>query len=322
MGPRRSFRSKWIWLLGGVILLISWRSQQPLTAQQEPVALQREPHADEPDDLVQPDVIKISIKRAGLSGSSEIGMVTHVYRPPGDGPFPVVVFAHGRGNLAQRQALKSPVFVGHANFWLRKGFAVVASIRPGYGETGGVDREDPGHTWRGGACFGNPDFAHTAVTAGAAVRDDLTWLSSQRWARTDQIMLVGQSLGGLAIVGVGAQNPAGVVGYINFSGGSGGYPDGSPGRSCMPGKLTTLYGEFGKTTKIPSLWLYAENDLYWGPDAPREWHKAFSAGGSKTHFVMTSPVPGVRDGHRLLNVGGRLWSPHVNHFIEDLGLKW
>jgi dienelactone hydrolase len=268
--------------------------------------------------LVQPEIIKIPIERAGLFDSSQLGMVTHVYRPPGDGPFPVVVFAHGRGNVAQNQALKSPVLLDHAKFWLRKGFAVVASIRPGYGETGGVDREGPGHTWRSGACFGNPDFANTAAIAGTAVREDLVWLRSQRWARNEQIMLVGQSVGGLATVAVGAQNPAGVVGYINFSGGAGGLPDGSPGRSCMPGRLTILYGELGKTTKIPSLWLYAENDLYWGAEAPKEWHKAFSAGGSKTRLVMTPPVPGVADGHRLLNVGSRLWSPHVNRFIEDL----
>ena len=309
---------KWIWLLGRVILLVSCRSQQPLTAQQELAMIQREPQAREAEDLLQPEMIKISIKGAGLFGS-EIGMVTHLYRPPGDGPFPVVVFSHGRGNIEQRQGLRSPVLLGHAHFWLRKGFAVVASIRPSYGETGGVDREDPGHTWRNGSCRGNPDFANTAKIVGAAIRANLDWLRSQPWARNDKIMLVGHSVGGLATVGVGAQNPAGVVGYINFSGGAGGSPDGSPGRSCMPEKLTTLYGEFGKTTKIPSLWLYAENDLYWGADAPKEWHKAFSASGSKTRFVMTPPVPGVADGHRLPAAGGRLWSPHVNSFVKELG---
>jgi dienelactone hydrolase len=313
---------KWIWLLGGVILLVSCGSQQPLTAQQELAIVQREPQAGPAKDLVQPVVIKIPINAAGLFGG-EIGMVTHLYRPPGDGPFPVafpvVVFSHGRGNIEQRQALKSPVLVGHANFWLRKGFAVVASIRPGYGETGGVDREDAGHRWRNFSCLGDPDFANTARIAGAAIRADLDWLRSQPWVRNDKILLVGQSVGGLATVGVGAENPSGVVGYINFSGGAGGSPDASPSRSCMPERLTTLYGEFGKTTKIPSLWLYAENDLYWGAYAPEEWHKAFSAGGSKTRFVMTPPVPGVADGHRLLAAGGRLWSPHVNRFVKELG---
>jgi hypothetical protein len=53
--------------------------------------------------------------------------------------------------------------------------------------------------------------------------------------------------------------------------------------------------------------------------APKEWHRAFSAGGSKTLFVMTPPVPGATVGHRLLVVGDQLWSPHVNAFVRELG---
>jgi dienelactone hydrolase len=167
--------------------------------------------------------------------------------------------------------------------------------------------------------LGTPDFANTAKVAGTAVIVALDWLGAQRWADKDKIILEGNSVGGLTTVAVGARNPAGVIGYVNFAGGSGGLPSGSPRRSCRPEKLTELYEEFGKTTKIPSLWLYAENDLYWGPEAPREWHKVFSAGGSKTKFVMTPPVPGTEDGHRLLAVGGRVWSPHVNQFVNELG---
>jgi len=273
---------------------------------------------DTAQKLIQPEILRIPMKGAGVFGGT-VEMVTHLYKPQGNGPFPVVVFSHGRGSDEENQNLKFPVPVGHGNFWLFKSFAVVSSIRTGYGETDSVDREAPGHTWRGGTCQGTPDFAKTAKVAGAPVTVDLDWVRAQRWADKDRVVLEAISVGGLTTVAVGAQNPPGVVGYINFSGGGGGFPTGSPGRSCRPEKLTELYEEFGKTTKIPSLWLYAENDLYWGAEAPREWHKAFSAGGSKTKFVMTPPVPGTEDGHRLLTVGGRLWSPHVNEFIKELG---
>jgi dienelactone hydrolase len=268
--------------------------------------------------LIQPEILKIPMKGAGAFGG-DVEMVTHLYKPQGNGPIPVVIFSHGRGSIEENRNLKFPVLVGHGNFWLRTGFAVLSSIRPGYGETGGVDRESPGHTWRGGTCLGTPDFANTAKVAGTTVTVALDWLRTQRWADKDKIILEGNSVGGLTTVAVGAQNLAGVIGYINFAGGSGGFPTGSPRRSCRPEKLTEIYEEFGKTNKIPSLWLYAENDLYWGAEAPREWHKAFSAGGSKTKFVMTPPVPGTEDGHRLLAVGGRLWSPHVNEFVKELG---
>lgn len=270
-------------------------------------------------NLVQPEIVQIPIKGAGIFGS-EVVMVAHLYKPNGGGPFPVVIFSHGRApERADRENLKQPVLVGHGNFWLNKGFALVAPIRPGYGATGGVDREDAGGNWLYGSCRGNPDYAKLAEFAGATVLATLDWLRPQPWVNMEKLLLVGQSVGGLASVAVGARNLPGVVGVINFSGGAGGSPDKSPGRSCRPELLTQLFLEFGKATKVPSLWLYAENDLFWGAEAPKEWHGAFGSGGSKTLFVMTPPVPDVADGHRLLAAGGKLWSPHVNVFVKELG---
>ena len=231
-----------------------------------------------------------------------------------------MIFSHGRGpEISDRLNLKYPVLVGHGNFWLRNGFAVVAPVRPGYGESEGMDHEDAGSNWRRGRCTGEPDFLYLANVAGEAVLATLDWVRAQPWPNKEKILLVGVSVGGLTSAGVAAKGPPGVIGYINFSGGAGGSPRESPGKSCKPENLTKVFAEFGKTTRVPSLWLYAENDLYWGPDAPNEWHNAFSAGGSKTKFVMTQAVPGTDDGHRLLAVGSSLWSPHVNAFVKELG---
>ena len=72
---------------------------------------------------------------------------------------------------------------------------------------------------------------------------------------------------------------------INFSGGMGGNPSGSPRQSCKPELLTDIYRQYGTTTRIPTLWLYAENDLFWGADMPRHWFEAFKAGSSDVSFV-------------------------------------
>jgi dienelactone hydrolase len=280
---------------------------------------QKQPPVPANQDLVQPEVFTIPLKGAGVFGG-DISMIAHQYKPSGDGPFPVVVFSHGRAaDLVDRQNLKFPVAVVHGNFWLRKGFAVIAPVRPGYGQSEGADREGSGSRFRAGKCTSEPDFLYVANTAGKAVLATMEWVKAQPWADKERILLVGASVGGLTSAGVAAQGAAGVIGYINFVGGSGGSPRESPGKSCKPENLTKVFAEFGKTTRVPSLWLYAENDLYWGPEAPKEWHLAFSAGGSKTKFVMTPPVPGTDDGHRLLAVGGRLWAPHVNAFVRELG---
>jgi len=75
---------------------------------------------------------------------------------------------------------------------------------------------------------------------------------------------------------------------------------------------------------VPGLWLYAENDQYWGPDAPRAWFKAFAAAGSPAQMVTTEALPpdndGMpRDGHQLLRYGGKLWSARIDAFVRQLG---
>ena len=140
-------------------------------------------------DLVQPQIVKIPMKGGGIFGS-DVEMVSHLYRPDGEGPFPTVIFSHGRSS-ADHWNLKNPVSVGHGNFWLRKGFALVAPVRPGYGDTGGVDRENAGGNWRNGRCMGYPDYAKVAKIAGESVLTTLDWVRGQPWARTDKVLLVG-----------------------------------------------------------------------------------------------------------------------------------
>ena len=248
-------------------------------------------------------------------------MVTGVFLPAGDGPFPVLVYSHGRsGTEAERSNTKLPDPHGHIRYWLKKGFAVVAPIRPGYGETGGADRENAGVGYDVfGNCWGRPDFARSANNAAHAVLAALGWVRKQPWADAKHIVLAGTSMGGLASIATAATNPEGVAAYVNFAGGTGGHGKRSPEHSCGSADMRDLLAEYGRTTHVPSLWLYAENDLFWGPEWPRAWHRAFAGGGSHTEFVMTSPVP-HSDGHQLLARGARLWTPDVDRFLAELGL--
>ena len=247
-------------------------------------------------------------------------VVTHVYKPQGIGPFPLVIFSHGRAPLqADRDKLQYPVLIGHANYWLRKGVAVVAPVRPGYGETGGADRENSLTRWSGSICISDPDFTQVGRNASAVVVAVHGWAVQQPWVRTDRILLEGQSVGGLTAIAASALNLPGVLASVNFAGGAGGNPAASPGSSCKPENLTRTYAFYGKLVKIPSLWLYAENDQYWGADAPQRWYAAFSAGGSDAALVQTGPLP-EHDGHSLLTFGGRLWSVPLNAFVLKTGL--
>jgi dienelactone hydrolase len=274
--------------------------------------------AQSPTETPKPEIARIAVPGAGSLGS-EIAMVTQVFRPAGEGPHPVLVFSHGRaGTDAERRGLVNPVGLGHVRYWLQRGYAVVAPIRPGYGATGGPDREYSGaryNEW--GECISRPQPRLTATPAAEAVALAVQWVRQQPWARTDRILISGQSVGGLATVAACSANLPGVIGCINFAGGSGGSPL-SKGRMCEPQLTEALMAEWGRSTRVPSIWLYAPNDLYWGEEAPRRWHAAFAAGGSNARFVGTEPVP-AEDGHRLLAVGGRLWSVPLGAWLKEHG---
>jgi dienelactone hydrolase len=277
-------------------------------------ALARGVHASDP----LPSLAQIPID-AVSEPDTPSSMVAGVYLPPGEGPFPVLIYSHGRSSAeADRARTAFPDPRGHIRYWRKKGFAVVAAIRPGYGATGGPDHEDSGVRYDiFGNCWGEPEFARSAATAAAAIKATLAWVKQQPWADASRIVLAGASMGGLASVASASTNPAGVVAFINFSGGTGGSGERRPEHSCGSETMEGLMATYGRHAHVPSLWLYAENDSYWGANWPRAWHRAYARPGNPTHFVMTAAVPGA-DGHLLLVRGSRLWTEHVDRFLEEL----
>ena len=254
------------------------------------------------------------------SANAKASMAAGVYLPPGDGPFPVLIYSHGRsGTEAERGLTRIPDPRGHVRYWVKKGFAVVAPIRPGYGATHGIDREDSGVRYDVfGNCWGTPEFERSASAAREAVLATLEWVRAQPWADAKRIVLAGASMGGLASIATAAGNPSGVVAYVNFSGGTGGNGSRAAEHSCGFEVMETLMAKYGETARVPSLWLYARNDSFWGADWPRAWYGAYAAHQRSARFVMTDAVPNA-DGHQLLTRGSRLWSAQVDRFLEELG---
>ncbi|WP_146002137.1 alpha/beta hydrolase family protein [Cupriavidus pauculus] len=264
--------------------------------------------------------VEIPVSGAGAFGGT-VGMHTEVFKPEGAGPFPVVIFSHGRApDRLERANLKHPLQNWHIRYWLDHGVAVVVPIRIGYGATGGPDRENNHASFSTmGQCSSKPDYRAVAGALNDATLATIQWLRAQTWADAHRIVLEGRSVGGFASVAAAATRPQGVIGYINFSGGAGGSPERSPGHSCDPDQLRDLMAEFGKTATVPGLWLYAKNDQYFGAEAPLGWYQAFAAGGSPAKLVSVEEVPG-RDGHLLLSYGQRFWRKDLDAFLTSLGL--
>ena len=229
------------------------------------------------------------------------------------GPKPVIVINHGRAvDAAERAALGRARYPEAARWFARQGFIVALPTRIGYGVSGGEDVEDAGACNRKNYPPGYAAAAQQTLAVLDAVR-----LRSD--ARQDRSVVLGQSYGGATSVAVAALNPPGVVATINFAGGGGGNPKTQPGQPCGPHLLKRMFGAYGATARVPVLWIYTENDLYFGPTHPRSWFDAYREAGGNGEFVQMPPHG--EDGHSLFLRFAPAWQPVVATFLRAQGFE-
>ncbi len=235
-----------------------------------------------------------------------------VFKPDGEGPFPLVILNHGRAGSPDKRA--QPLrfrFEHQARYLVGKGFAVIVPTRIGYGEAfGDFDPET------NGSCAMSQIeplsmAASEQVLAAHAFAKSLKFVDTSRW------WVMGQSVGGLTAVATVWRNPPGLQGGINFAGGTGGDPVARPGQSCGVNQIERLWKNKAKEAQVDMLWLYWENDLFWGPQAPRDWHQAWTEGGGRAQFHQL-PAFG-KDGHSGFTSDMDRWVPLVDAYFAKAG---
>ena len=257
--------------------------------------------------------VSVKVKTdAGKTVAQDIG-VTVFYDTATATPRPVLVLNHGRsGSPIDRAALRASSYASAARWFTSLGFIVAVPIRVGYGATGGNDVEDSGPCER----KNYPPGFDAAMVQTLAVLDAL-----RQRADVDKrkAVVVGQSYGGTTAITVAASKPAGVQATINFAGGGGGGPKTHPQNPCSQAALLRLFSDYGKTARMPTLWIYSENDRYFGPQLPRKWFDAFKASGGVGEFALFPAVGD--DGHLLFSRAPQLWQPRVQEFLRPLGYQ-
>jgi len=241
-----------------------------------------------------------------------VAMRTTLFRPSGPGPFPLVVINHGTTqNAERRRLLKLSEFDTMAQWFVGHGFAVAVPQRPGHGETGGDYREDQG------GCD-EADFARAGLGAADSIAAAVAYLRTQPFAQRSGVIVVGQSAGGWAALALASRAPAGVRAVIDFAGGLGGRSWDRPDNNCAPDRLIATAGEFGRTARIPTLWVYTENDTYFPPRLSGAMAAAFRAAGGKADYALL-PAFGD-DGHFMAERAGSetVWGPAVERFLASL----
>jgi dienelactone hydrolase len=197
-----------------------------------------------------------------------------------------------------------------AREFARRGWTTVIVMRRGYGDSGG-DFAEGAHN-----CGPSADYYGAGLQSAKDLRAAIAYLSSLPEVDPTSIISIGRSAGGFATVALTVKPPAGLVAGISFAGGRG-----SPAKDevCNAGDLIEAFHAFGKNSRVPMLWVYAENDHYFSPRIAAQFYQAFMAGGGRAQFVSTGPFG--TDGHHLFSQAGiPLWTPLVDAFLQSQNL--
>jgi dienelactone hydrolase len=246
-------------------------------------------------------------------------MIAYVVRPIGPGPFPLLIMNHGVSLNQQERAFFPLVeFRDAATWFARRGYLVVAPSGSGYG-AGALDAPERGlyslFYSKIGRCE-NPNFHNAGLAVALVDKWIIDFMVDEKVAVPDTAVVVGQSAGGWAAIALSSQNISGVRAIIAFAAGRGGRVGGKPNNNCAPDRLVLATGEFGRTARTPMLWIYSENDTFFGPELSRRMHEAYTTAGGSAEYHMLPPFGS--DGHFLIDSADSiaLWAPLVSAFLD------
>jgi dienelactone hydrolase len=254
---------------------------------------------------VNSTTLRIPVTEVGPDGR-RLTLEATLYRPAGTGPHAVLLFNHGStgGGAVAPSATMRPHRL--AAFFVERGFAVLAPMRRGRGASDGA------HAEYEGTCdpqILNPGLARAVEDVDAA----MAYLRREPWADADRVLIAGQSRGGILSVAYAAERPSAVRAVINFAGGWTSQRCDERGQ----GFNQPTFASLGGRSRVPTLWLYGEEDSYYSAARIRRYHDAFvQAGGSAT--LHLAPAFGA-DGHRLVD-RVELWKGPVDEFLRGLKL--
>jgi dienelactone hydrolase len=235
-----------------------------------------------------------------------------VYKPNGEGPFPLLVFNHGatlNGREPKRFRETWSSFL-LANAFVDRGWMVAFPQRRGRGRSDGVyDEGFAADRGQGYSC----DASRSLRGAERALGDIEAAIAALR-LRPDvskgPIFVGGQSRGGLLSIAYAAKHPDQVLGVVNFVGG---WLAETCGTAAAVNKA--LFRRAAGYRR-PTLWLYGKGDATFSIEHSRANFDAFVQAGGKGRFYDLA-VPNSTRGHLLVAWPER-WLPLVEQYLKEV----
>lgn len=263
------------------------------------VSLTRPAEAQALDATINEQVLMLPVTENG----KQLQFETTIYKPPGDGPFPLLLMNHGK-DRGKPAAQKRDRFLAMGREFVKRGYAVAVPMRKGFSKSSGI----------------YTDFGCNMHDNGMMQADDieaaLRALTKMSWIDHDRIIVAGQSYGGLATMAFGTRQFPGVRGLLNFAGGlriDGDYCD-------WKAALVTAFTSYGSRTSLPSLWFYGENDSYFDPSLAHRLQTAYQSAGGSSQLIAYGRFKS--DSHGLVSSrdGVSVWWPETERFLQRIGL--
>ncbi|MFJ1267638.1 serine aminopeptidase domain-containing protein [Legionella lytica] len=227
---------------------------------------------------------------------------------PNDGAkHPIALISHGSPRSASdRPRMSALYYLPIAYEFARRGYAVAVVLRRGYGTSGG------GWAERFGTCS-HPNYIQAAQAASDDLHGAVNYLGTIKQFDTKKIIAVGFSAGGFATLAFTAFNPpAGLKAAINFAGGRGSL---SNDNVCSTDALISAFATLGKTSRVPTLWVYAQNDHFFNPELAEKLLTAFTKSGGNATLIHANAFG--KEGHFLFSQAGvPHWTPLVDNFLK------
>jgi dienelactone hydrolase len=225
---------------------------------------------------------------------------------------PLAIVSHGgTTDAATRRKLSLPHMMAVSEWLVACGFAVIVPQRRNYGDDPNPFAEDHG------PCA-TPDFRKAGLATGEDIRTAADFMKAQVFVDPKRVLLVGHSAGGFGSLALAATGYADLIGVINFGAGKGAFPKGDWRQNCAPQLLIKTMKIFGSTTRIPSLWVYAENDKFLPPDFAKMMQEAYDAKRGISTLIITPPHG--KDGHHMVNWRDArvMWTDAATTFLGKL----
>ena len=257
-------------------------------------------------DLIE-EPLRIPMPEAGKAGLEAV-----VVRPNDAAAHPLALLTHGTPRQAtDRAEVSAAQFVPQAREFARRGWTTVVVVRRNYGSSGGRYAEETD------SCSNHGNYYYAARESAHDLRAAISYLSTLPIVDSSRIIAVGVSAGGFAVVALTADPPPGLKAAISFAGGRGSR---GPDDVCSPDLLVSTFGALGEKSRIPMLWVYAQNDHFFGPRLAERLYGAFTRAGGQARFIKAAEFG--RDGHGLYSAGGiAIWTPMVDDFLAAQNLK-